>query len=123
MREVITYVAYDDTEFDNCEECATYEDKAYDLIYSIGEKYEFYDKNMNIILAPFASPNVEDWLTWLEDAYTNCTYIKRHDILTTREAAIIDENLGCCMLNYDFNGDTGLFEYNHRTGKWDKVDE
>jgi len=123
MREITIYVAFDDKEFDDREECQEYEAKAYDLVYSIGEKYEFYDENMNIILAPFASPNVEDWLTWLDNAYSDCTYIKRCDILTAQEEAIIDENIGCCMLNYDFKGDIGLFKYDISESKWVKVDE
>ena len=123
MRKVTMYYAYDDKEFDNYNACLEYENKGYGLMRSIEKKYSFYDKNMKEMIAPLESPNVEDWLTWLDDACSNCTYIKRHDILTAREAAIIDENLGCCILNYDFNGDTGLFKYDERTGKWDKVDE
>lgn len=123
MRKIITYVAFDDKEFNDREECQEYEEKAYDLVYSIGEKYEFYDENMNIILAPFASPNVEDWLTWLDNAYNNCTYIKRYDALNSQEEAIIDENIGCCMLNYDFNNELGTFRYDCNNVKWVKVDE
>ena len=123
MREITTYIAFDDKEFDNREECQEYEAKAYDLVYSIGEKYEFYDKDMNIILAPFASPNVEDWLTWLDNAYSDCVYIKRYKALNSQEEAIIDENIGCCMLNYAFKEDIGLFKYDISESKWIKVDE
>lgn len=123
MREVIRYYAFDDEEFEDREECQEYEAKAYDLVYSIGEKYKFYDKNMNIIPAPFNSPDVEDWLTWLDNAYGDCTYIKRYNALNPQEEAIIDETIGCCMLNYDFKGEIGLFKYDISESKWVKVDE
>jgi len=123
MREVTMYYAYDDKEFDNYEACLAYENKGYGLMRSIEKKYSFYDKNMKEMTAPFDSPHVEDWLTWLDNAYSDCTYIKRCDILTAQEEAIIDENIGCCMLNYDFKGDTGLFKYDVSESKWVKVDE
>lgn len=123
MREVTIYYAYDDKEFDNYEACLAYENKGYGLMRSIEKKYSFYDKNMKEIIAPFESPEVEDWLDWLEDAYTYCTYIRKTGSLTDDEAEIIRENISACILNEDFSCAVGLFEYNRRTGTWDKVDE
>lgn len=123
MREVTMYYAFDDKEFDNYEQCLRYENNAYMLVRSIEKKYSFYDKNMKEMTAPFDSPNVEDWLTWLDDAYSYCTYIRRTGSLTDDEAEIIRENIGSCIYNDDFSCAVGLFEYNRRTGEWDKVDE
>ena len=123
MREVTTYYAFDDREFDNYDACLEYENKAYGLMRSIEKKYSFYDENMKKITAPFDSPDVEDWLTWLDNAYGDCTYIKRYNALNPQEEAIIDETIGCCMLNYDFKGEIGLFKYDISESKWVKVDE
>ena len=123
MREVTMYYAYDDKEFDNYEACLAYENKGYELMRNIEKKYSFYDKNMKEMIAPFDSFQVEDWLTWLDDAYSYCTYIRRTGSLTDDEAEIIRENIGSCIYNEDFSCAVGLFEYNSRTGEWDKVDE
>jgi len=123
MREVTMYYAYDDKEFDNYEACLVYENKGYGLMRSIEKKYSFYDRNMKEITAPFDSPNVEDWLTWLDDAYACCTYIRKTGSLTDDETELIRENIGACIYNEDFSCAVGLFEYNRYTNEWDKVDE
>jgi len=123
MRKVTMYYAYDDKEFDNYDACLEYENKGYGLMRSIEKKYSFYDKNMKEMTAPYESSNVEDWLTWLDDAYSYCTYIRRTGSLTDDEAEIIRENIGSCIYNDDFSCAVGLFEYNRHTGGWDKVDE
>ena len=123
MREVTMYYAYDDKEFDNYAACQNYENKAYMLMRGIEKKYSFYDKNMKEMTAPFDSPNVEDWLTWLDDAYSYCTYIRKMGSLTDDEVEIIRENIGACIYNEDFSCAVGLFRYDTRTNEWVKVDE
>ena len=123
MREVTMYVAYDDKEFDNYEACLAYENKAYGLMVGIAKKYSFYDKNINEILPPSNSSNIEDWLTWLDNAYSYCIYIKKTGNLTDDEAEIISENIGACIYNEDFSCAVGLFRYDTRTMNWVKVDE
>ena len=123
MREVTMYYAFDDKEFDNYDACWEYESKAHALMRSIESKYTFYDRNMKPICAPVLSPEVEDWLTWLDNAYTYCTYIRKTGNLTDDEAEIIRENISACIYNEDFSCAVGLFEYNRRTGGRDKVGE
>lgn len=123
MREVTMYYAFDDKEFDNYYACLVYENNAYILMRNIEKKYSFYDKNMKEIIAPYESPNVEDWLTWLDDAYSDCTYIRKMGSLTDDEAEIIRENIGVCIFNEDFSCAVGLFRYDTRTMEWVKVDE
>lgn len=123
MREVTMYYAFDDKEFDNYYACLVYENNAYMLMRSIEKKYSFYDKNMKEMTAPFDSPNVEDWLTWLDDAYSYCTYIRKMGGLTDDEVEIIRENIGACIYNEDFSCAVGLFRYDTRTMEWVKVDE
>ena len=123
MREVTMYYAFDDKEFDNYEACLNYENKAYLLMRSIEHKYSFYNRNMKEMIAPYESPHVEDWLTWLDDAYSYCTYIRRNGSLTDDEAEIIRENIGSCIYNEDFSCAVGLFEYDTHTDRWVKVDE
>ena len=123
MREVTMYYAYDDKEFDNYEACLAYENKGYGLIRSIESKYTFYDKNMKPIYAPVLSPEIEDWLTWLDKAYGYCTYVKKTGSLTDDETEFIRENISACIYNEDFNCAVGLFRYDSRTMEWVKVDE
>jgi len=123
MREVTMYYAFDDKEFNNYDACWEYENNAYMLMRGIEKKFSFYDRNMKEMTAPLDSPNVEDWLTWLDDAYSYCTYIRKMGSLTDDEAEIIRENIGACLYNEDFSCAVGLFEYDTRTGRWIKVDE
>ena len=123
MREVTMYYAYDDKEFDNYYACLVHENKGYELMRNIEKKYSFYDRNMKEIIAPLESPNVEDWLTWLDDAYSYCTYIRKMGSLTDDEAEIIRENIGACIFDEDFSCAVGLFRYDTRTMEWVKVDE
>ena len=123
MREVTMYYAYDDKEFDNFKACLEYEKKAYMLMRSIEKKYSFYDKDMKEMIAPYESSYVEDWLTWLDDAYAYCFYIRNMGSLTDDEAEIIRENIGSCIYNEDFSCAVGLFEYDTYAGRWVKVDE
>ena len=123
MREVTMYYAFDDKEFDNYYACLAYENNAYTLMRSIEKKYSFYDKDMKEMLPPYESPNIEDWLTWLDDAHSYCTYIRKMGSLTDDEAKIIRENIGACIYNEDFSCAIGLFEYDFYTGRWVKVDE
>lgn len=123
MREVTMYYAFDDKEFDNYDACWEYESKAHALMRSIESKYTFYDRNMKPICAPVLSPEVEDWLRWLDNAYSYSTYIKKTGSLTDEEAEIIRENIGACIYNEDFSCAVGLFRYDTRTMEWVKVDE
>lgn len=123
MRKVTMYYAFDDKEFDNYDECEEYESKAYELMRSIERKYSFYDKDMEEMVAPLNSLEVEDWLTWLDDAYSYCTYIRKTGSLTDDEAEIIKENIGSCIYNEDFSCAVGFFARDVRTDKWVKVDE
>lgn len=123
MRKVTMYYAYDDKIFNNYAECEEYESKAYELMRSIERKYSFYEKDMNEMIAPLESLNVEDWLMWLDDAYFYCTYIRKTGNLTNDEAEIIKENIGSCIYNEDFSCAVGLFKWDTRVGRWVKVDE
>lgn len=123
MRKVTIYYTFDGREFDNYYVCLAYENNAYMLMRSIEKKYSFYDKDMKEITAPFDSPHVEDWLTWLDDAYSDCTYIRKMGSLTDDEVEIIRENIGACIYNEDFSCAIGLFKYDFRTMEWVKVDE
>ena len=123
MRKVTIYYAFDDKEFDNYDACFDYENKALMLMRNIEKKYSFYDKNMKEMTAPYESPNVEDWLTWLDDAYSYCTYIRKMGNLTDDEAKIIRESIGVCIYDEDFSCGIGLFKYDFHVSKWVKVDE
>lgn len=123
MREVTMYYAYDDKEFDNYHACIQYENIGYDLALSIANKISFYDKNMEEILPPGSSPDVEDWIEWLDDAYGCCVFCRRNGSFTDDETEFIRENISACICNEDFSCAVGLFRYDTRTMEWVKVDE
>jgi len=123
MREVTMYYAYDDKEFDNYHACIQYENIGYGLALSIANKISFYDKNMEEILPPGSSPDVEDWIKWLDDAYGCCVFCRRNGSFTDDETEFIRENISACIYNEDFSCAVGLFRYDTRTMEWVKVDE
>lgn len=122
MREVITYIAYNGTEFNNRDECFEYELAAWKIFQSVKEKFSFLDENMNMIVAP-ESNDMEDWFNWLNIAFYACTYIKKYGSLTDDEVKLIKENTGICLYNEDFSCAIGLFKYNDKLMSWDRVDE
>lgn len=65
MREVITYVAYDDSEFDNREECEAYEGEAFDLLAEIFNSYKFFVNNQEILI-------------FLNDVEAGCILLVKH---------------------------------------------
>ena len=123
MREVTVYYAFDDTEFYYRGECLAYEKEAFDCLKEINEKYSFFDKHMNIYAAPLESDEIEDWTDWLVNAADTCDFIHRDGDLTCLAEDFISREWGFCILNNDFNFETGWFKYNICSSEWEKVDE
>ena len=71
MKTIIIYVAADETEFDNKEECQKYEDNLYNLFNKLLSIIRFYDKNGNRLLIRMGRKAWEEDMgyTLLEQAY------------------------------------------------------
>ena len=125
MREVITYVAFDDQEFYNKEECLAYEEQAMNTLKEIHEKYSFYDKDMNVFVAPENSTDIDEWLWWVQTAADRCEFIYRKDNLSYDAEDFIDQQWGYSINNSDFpeKNYIGLFRYDGYECRWVKVDE
>lgn len=117
MREVITYVAYDDKEFDNFEECEEYEGKAFDLLEEFFNAYDFFGKNGEYIWI-FLN-GVEQGLHAIKYAFERCEKIRVKKIISHEVIELIDSYFG-----YELPpNEVGLYEYDWTEYKWIKVDE
>jgi hypothetical protein len=123
MREVITYVAYNGEPFDNREACEEYEGHIYDMITSISEKYSFFDEDMNILLPPNSSPDIDDWIKFFNDALNRSSIVYRDENLTNEEDLFIRREFGCCFENEDFNNEIGWFRWDENGIEWVKMGE
>lgn len=117
MREIITYVAYDDTEFDNLEECEEYESKAFDLLIEFFNAYDFFGKNGEYIWI-FLN-EVEQGLYAIKYAFDRCEKIRVKKIISHEAMELIDSYFG-----YELPRDgVGLYEYDWKELEWVKVGE
>ena len=124
MHEVHVFYAYDDTEFFNREECLAYEEKAIKLMEEINDKYSFFDENMNLLVAPLGSTDIEEWIDWLNTSADKCQIIHRTGDLSFKANNLLREVCGYCINNSDFPYDeenVGWFKY--EDCDWVKVDE
>ena len=117
MREVVTYIAYDDTEFDNLEECEEYEGKAFELLNEFFNAYDFFRENGQCILI-FLN-EVEQGFNAIKYAYDKCGKIRVKKSVSNEVIELIDSYLG-----YDFPpNEIGLYEYDWVKFEWVKVGE
>lgn len=117
MREVVTYVAYDDTEFDNLEECEEYEGKAFDLLSEFFNAYDFFGKN-NQYICIFLN-EVEQGFNAIKYAFDKSEKIRVKKPISQEVEELIDSYFG-----YELPpNETGLYEYDWRKLEWVKVGE
>lgn len=120
MYEVTYYYSFDDVEFNNKEACLAYEEKVLKTLKGIHEAYSFFTCDMDIFNTPFCN-KIENWIDWIRTACKDCEFIRRKRNLTKEEEKILDDVAGYCILNKDFNNESGLFKWNNVTIEWDKV--
>lgn len=124
MREVKYYVAWDDSEFLDRDECLQYEHQAIKAMAAVNDCYEFFDKNGKKFIAPDAAcEDIEEWLIWLSVAADCCDSVRVRHILPETSVRFIDREWGYCIAPEDFHNDTGLFKYDDFKNEWIKVDE
>lgn len=124
MREVKRYIAWDDSEFEDCDNCRQYELQAIEAMMSINDCYDFLNKDGDYYAAPdYRCEDVEKWINWLSNAVDACKYIKVRHTLPDNAVWFITREWGYCITPKDFNGKTGLFKYDDFKNKWVKVGE
>lgn len=105
MREETRYYAYDDTEFFDREECEAYETNVHNMLTSVSNKYTFFDKDMNILMPPDDSSDINNWMDFFDNAFNESSIVHREENLTDDENAFIRYEFGYC--DEDFNNETG----------------
>lgn len=123
MREEVRYYAYDDTEFFDREECEAYEAHVYDILTIVSEKCTFFDKDMNVLMPPNDSPEINDWMDFFDNAFNKCSIVHREENLTDEENSLMRYEFGYCFNNEDFNNETGWFRWDKDEIEWVKMDE
>ena len=124
MREVRVFYTYDDKEFYNRDECIAYEENAVKLMEEINEKYSFFDENMNLLVAPLGSTDIEEWIDWLNIAADKCTFIHRTGDLSPNADKLSREICGYCINNSDFPyGEENVGWFKYEDYDWVKVGE
>lgn len=121
MKEEITYVAADCTEFENKNNCIAYEDKLYHAFIALIINAEFLDEDNKRMLPN----NIEEnyWaendmcFTELDHIYNTCTYI---DVKKDLPYEVINYN----ERNYGFGIPTkkGKYRYNAATDAWERME-
>lgn len=116
MREVITYVAYDNTEFNNREDCEAYEGEAFDLLTEVFNSYKFFVGNQEFLI--FLN-DIEPGLHALSKAFEKCNKILVTKPISSLAFDFIDFHLG------DFlpPNEIGMYKYDTDECEWVKVDE
>lgn len=117
MREIVTYVAYDDTEFDNRDECEEYEGEAFGLLEEFFNAYDFFGKNDEYICI-FLN-GVEQGLHTIKYAFDRCEKIRVKKTISREVLELIDSYFGYEMPPNEL----GMYEYDFKKLEWIKVDE
>ena len=121
MREVKYYVAWDDSEFDNREECEEYESEAMDFLNEIFNIYLFFDEHFQEFDINLAEVNegIEEGLDIFQWVWDNCTLIRVKQMLSDEARKFIDCYFGYAMPPNEL----GMYEYDFKKLEWVKVDE
>lgn len=116
MKIVTTYVAFDDEEFSQMEDCLAYEQHYMDLMVEADECYAMYDKGMNLLPFMYAH-NIEEALDEFCRQYNKCDYMIIKKAPSTDAVIFIRDYFGFEMPPRA----CGLWHYNFREGKWERV--
>ena len=117
MKIVTTYVAFDDEEFSNVEDCQRYENFHIDLIIEAEECYSFYDRDMNRIVFAYCH-NIEEMLNEFCYAYDYCEYI-----VVNKEPSAPLINFMRHYFGYELPMEKGTWRWNNDFGggEWKRV--
>lgn len=115
MRKVVTYIAWDDTEFETEEECKNYEQYALDMMVELCHCYEFYNNN-NEQMETFVPNFIEDMMILFEKAASVCDVVKVNRIPQSSADAFQNNQFG-----FYFPDATGTFKWNNRACEWEKI--
>ena len=116
MKAVTTYIAFDDTEFGNEEDCRSYEIDAFDTMVELDEIYHFYDENKNRLF--ISAITLEEMIDNCCAAYNECTYIEK---MAQPSHKIIKFSRNILGIDLLIDEEEGIYKYNWNEGKWEGV--
>lgn len=115
MKIMTLYIAYDDTEFTDENECRIHELKAYEYINELMNTYTFYDKAKNIIFPAYDS--IEEFFQWFDSTIDKCEYIAVHKDLSREAHNFLWRNIGACVPE-----EKGFYKYDWNKNEWVSAD-
>ena len=115
MKIMTLYIAYDDTEFTDENECRAYEEKARKHVNELIDTYTFYDKNKYVIFP--VCDSIEEYLQWFDSTTDYCEYIIVHKDLPQEAHKLLYQNIGSCVPE-----EKGFYKYDWRVNKWVNLD-
>ena len=111
MKTMTLYIAYDDTEFTDENECRAYEEKARKHVNELMDTYTFYDKNKYVIFP--VCDSIEEYLQWFDSTTDDCEYITVHKDLLQETHVFLWQNIGACVPE-----EKGFYKYDWNKNKW-----
>lgn len=115
MKTMTLYIAYDDTEFTDENECRTYEEKAEDFLEELDYTYTFYDKDNNIMFP--TCDTIENYLTWFETTTDKCEYIRIYKNVSRELHKFLYQSIGSCIPE-----EKGFYKYDWNKNEWVRAD-
>ena len=116
MKEVITYIAWDDEEFTDKSACEAYEEYTRETIRQLEKSFTMYDKDNNPIEWKDET-DIESWNNWFEDIFVyKVEIIELHQALNERVETYLRYNFG-----YEINQfKPGKYHYDWDAYEWVK---
>lgn len=118
MKKIISYVAYDDTEFEKEEDCLRYEETAREYIKQFEETYTFYTNDFNPYIPPIEY-DILDYIIWLEEVYSKCDVVHVKKLPNEDMSDFIYYNAG---IGLPKKGEVGWFAYDYKIPDWVRIE-
>lgn len=123
IHEETYYIAWDDSEFNDYNECLRYENQCLEKLKNINDCCVFIDKN-NVVLEAPKTEILDDWVQWLDGMYEDdCEFIQVNKPLSNDIINFIKKEWSFITITNMDNQTVGLFKYNRNTEEWVKVSE
>lgn len=117
MKIEVVYVAYDGEKFSSPAECKEYENHAISLLNEFNSHVLLLDIMKRPIFCR-KSFNIEDMITWLHNAFSDCSYVHINTELSNDLITFIND-----YLRFIFpQNKVGLYKYDYYDNEWVSTD-
>ena len=118
MREVITYVSYDGTEFNSRQNCYEYEEYAMDMMRQLIDCYQFDTDTISLPVTIYED-DISVTINDFEEAFSKSRYVNVKKNPPTSAISFIYNECGIIELPEEI----GRYRYDFNMTKWEKVVE